>query len=93
MPVIVRYNEGFDTKLFMHTRLENLINAMGEPTYDEGRRMWVFTDGTTYILKNPFYGDKRRVVGLSTVPWNDADKGLRDKLSKPDPMRRRCYCH
>lgn len=92
MPVIVRYESGFDTKLVKAARLEALINEKGEPKFDPARNVWAWEDGTTYVLKQPFAGDKRKIVGLSTVPWTESDEQLRAILSKPDPVRR-CYCY
>lgn len=62
MPVIVRYESGFDTKLVKAARLEALINEKGEPKFDPARNVWAWEDGTTYVLKQPFAGDKRKMV-------------------------------
>jgi hypothetical protein len=86
MPVIVSYNEGFDTKLLKFDRLEALVSKHGSPKFDKSRNLWVFADGTTYLFKNPFPGDKRVVTGFSVVPWTDEDRELREKLTCPDPV-------
>jgi hypothetical protein len=92
MPVIVKYDNGFDTKLLKADKLEALVSQHGSPTFDTARNLWVFADGTTYLFKNPFPGDRRTVTGFSVVPWTDGDRDLREKLSRPDPIRRCCWC-
>lgn len=94
MPVIVKYESGYDTKLLKADRLEALINEKGPPTYNFGTATWGWADGTEYLLRKPYPGDVRKIIGLETVPWTQADHTLRAALSKPDPFaRRRCYCH
>lgn len=93
MPVIVKYDSGFDTKLLKQDKLEALINEKGAPTYNATSAMWEWADGTQYRLTFKWPNEKRKIVGLETVPWTDSDQTLRAALSKPDPFTRRCCCH
>lgn len=68
MNVILHYDSGFPTRLQHHGRLAALIERDGPPTTIDGFQLiWTravgrFAASWDYLLKNPWPGDKRKLV-------------------------------